>query len=90
MMIGLCILSYGAAMYIEANLGISPYDSLSIIAAENFNKNYTISRITQDVISVMIGFFLGSTVGIATVLIALSLGYLISHFRTSIRKRFFC
>lgn len=87
--IGILVCSYGVAMYMEANLGIAPYDSLGIIIAKKFNKNYSIVRVAQDIICVLIGFLLGSTVGVATVLTALLMGYIITPYRKSIHEKFF-
>lgn len=89
MFIGLFAIGYGAAMYIEANMGISPYDSLSIIISEKSKKGYGIIRMIQDITCVVIGFILGGTVGITTILTAFLLGYIIAHYRKKIHARFF-
>ncbi len=89
MIIGLIVIGYGVAMYMEANMGVSPYDSLGVILSDKLNKKYSIMRMVQDITSVVIGFFLGGTFGIATVLMAFLLGYIISHYREKIHAKFF-
>lgn len=89
MIIGLFITGYGVAMYMEANMGIPPYDALGLIISKKTKKAYSIVRMIQDLICVVIGFLLGSTVGIATILTAFLLGYLITYYRKQIHAQFF-
>ena len=89
MVIGLFVTAYGVAMYMEGNQGVAPYDSLGVIAANKLKKDYGVVRMIQDIICVVIGFFLGGTVGIATVLTALLMGYIITYYRKKIHAKFF-
>lgn len=89
MIIGLIVIGYGVAMYMEANMGISPYDSLGVILSDKLKKKYSIMRMTQDITCVVIGFLLGGPFGIATILMAFLLGYIISHYREIIHTKFF-
>lgn len=90
MIIGLIVIGYGVAMYMEANMGISPYDSLGVILSDKLKKKYSIMRMVQDITCVVIGFLLGGTFGIATILMAFLLGYIITHYREQIHTKFFC
>lgn len=89
MIIGLIVIGYGVAMYMEANMGISPYDSLGVILSDKLKKKYSIMRMTQDITCVVIGFLLGGPFGIATILMAFLLGYIITHYREKIHIKFF-
>ncbi len=89
MIIGILVCSYGVAMYMEGNMGVAPYDALSIIISKKFNKNYGFVRMVQDLICVIIGYLLGGTVGISTVLTALVMGYIINYYRPKIHHFFF-
>lgn len=89
MLIGLFVTGYGVAMYMEANKGIAPYDSLGIIVTNKLKKDYGMVRMVQDISCVVIGFLLGGTVGIATVLTAFLMGYIITYFRKKIHAMFF-
>ena len=46
-------------------------------------------RMTQDITSVVFGFLLGGPFGIATILMAFLLGYIITHYRKQIHAKFF-
>ncbi len=89
MIIGILICSYGVAMYMEGNMGVAPYDCLGVIISKKFNKNYGMVRMFQDLICVIMGFILGGTVGISTVLTALVMGYIINYYRKKIHHMFF-
>lgn len=89
MVLGLIVIGYGVAMYMEANMGISPYDSLGVILSDKLKKKYSIMRMAQDITCVAIGFLLGGTFGIATILMAFLLGYIITHYRERIHTKFF-
>lgn len=89
MIIGMIVIGYGVAMYMEANMGISPYDSLGVILSDKLKKPYSIMRMVQDITSVVIGFILGGTFGIATILMAFLLGPIITHYKEKIHIKFF-
>lgn len=89
MIIALIVIGYGVAMYMEANMGISPYDSLGVILSDRLKRKYSIMRMAQDITCVVIGLLLGGPFGIATILMAFLLGYIISHYREIIHAKFF-
>jgi uncharacterized membrane protein YczE len=80
---GIIIFCFGVAMYIEANLGVSPYDSVALIISEKTKKEkwFRWIRIITDSICVFTGFLLGNIPGIGTIIMALFAGPLIAFFR---------
>lgn len=88
LIIGILIFCLGVAFYIEANLGIAPYDALGQIIEIKGNIKFSINRIVTDILCVTIGFFLGSTVGIATVITAFFTGPVVQFYRNLIKKTF--
>ena len=90
--IGLVVLCFGSAMYMNANLGVSTYDAISLIISEKQNRvKFKFCRMLSDLICVLLGCFLfrtaGATwqeitaaVGPATVITAFFMGPLISRF----------
>ena len=90
--IGLIVLCFGSAMYMNANLGVSTYDAISLIISEKQSKvKFKFCRMLSDLICVLLGCFLfrtaGATwreitaaVGPATVITAFFMGPLISWF----------
>jgi len=85
---GLIILYFGAAAYIEANLGLSPYDSIAIIISEKIKKLnwFRWIRVGTDALCVLGGFLLKSDIGIGTLITVLIGGPLIAFFRKHISR----
>ncbi len=84
MLLGVICCSFGLALYCSAEAGISPYDTLAY-AIDEVSKHklqFRYVRIVADILCVAIGYFLGSTVGIATVIIALCTGPAVQFLRT--------
>ncbi|GEK88467.1 Uncharacterized membrane protein YczE [Alkalibacterium putridalgicola] len=84
--LGILFLSMGAALYIEAKEGVAPYDAMPIILAEKAGLSYRLSRVIIDVSLTAIGFFLGASLGINTVITAFFLGPFIQFFRDIFKK----
>ena len=90
--IGLIVLCFGSAMYMNANLGVSTYDAISLIISEKQNRvKFKFCRMLSDLICVILGCLLfrtaGATwreitaaVGPATIITAFFMGPLISRF----------
>lgn len=83
LIIGICVLCFGVAIYTKANLGISPYDALAYIIEELIHNKIRFKwlRIITDVICVTIGFLTGGTVGISTVIMMFFTGPLVQFFK---------
>ena len=90
LIIGILIFCLGVAFYIEANLGIAPYDALGQIIELKTKGHikFSINRIVTDILCVMIGCFLGSTIGIATIITAFFTGPLVQFYGNLIKKLF--
>lgn len=88
MFAGVLLLGFGAALYMQCDIGIAPYDALgSIIEHTTHGKvKFQWARIGTDVTCVAIGFFAGSVVGIATVVTAFFTGPLVTFFRNILGK----
>lgn len=84
--LGILFLSMGAALYIEAKEGVAPYDAMPIILSEKAGLSYRLSRVIIDVSLTAIGFFLGASLGINTVITAFFLGPFIQFFRDIFKK----
>lgn len=64
-----------AALYMAADLGVAPYDALpQLIAASRPHWNFRTVRMIWDVSFLSAGFFLGSAVGLTTVITSFFLG----------------
>ena len=90
--VGLVILCFGSAMYMNANLGVSTYDAIALIVSEKQKKvKFKYCRMISDLICVLLGFFLfraagcgrseiTAAIGPATIITAFFMGPLISRF----------
>lgn len=75
------------AIYISVDLGTSPYDAIPAIITSRQNVlSYRFIRIIWDTLAALIGFSLGSTVGIVTIIMALALGPAIAYVQKKISR----
>lgn len=90
LMIGVIILSFGSSLYFIGDLGVSTYDAVALIMSDRKIARFQYCRIATDLICTSIGFILGATVGIGTLVTAFFMGPIISIFnnRVSIPLRY--
>lgn len=75
----LAVFLLGAAAYMCAGLGSSPYDALPFIISGHVKKfSFKVVRMIWDISFMAAGFLLGGDVGIVTVLVAFFLGPIIT------------
>lgn len=87
MIAGVIFSSLAASLYFTADLGVSAYDAVSLIAANKYKLcAFRICRITTDVICVITGVVGGVTIGIGTVITALFMGPIIQWFNTHLSE----
>lgn len=73
------------AFYMVVDLGVSPYDAMPQIISGRVKKlSFTVIRIIWDVSATVIGFLVGGTVGVVTIIMGFFLGPVIS----AIAKKF--
>lgn len=72
--IGMCFMNVGIWMYISQGLGAGPRDGLMVALAQKTNLSVQLLRSLIESSAVVIGFFLGGSFGIGTVICALSAG----------------
>ena len=85
---GLVLLGWGCGMYMVANLGIGPRDTLMLMMVHKLGWSVTRSRTTMEVTVVIIGFLLGGPIGIGTVFMAFGLGPIV-QFALSYNEKLF-
>ena len=85
--VALYIVSFGAAITIEFDLGASPFDCLSLGISDRFHLKYVVAKYLLDAFCVVMGFLLKGEVGIGTLLCLLVMGPFIS-FNRKILSRF--
>lgn len=72
--LGCIILAFGMTIVIKSDAGTGPNDLVSIVLADKLKKNFGIIRIIVDVSFVVIGFILGGSFGIGTLICAFLVG----------------
>ncbi|MBB1079284.1 Tat pathway signal sequence [Limosilactobacillus sp. STM2_1] len=87
MLIAIVFTCLAAALYFTADLGVSAYDAIALIAAYKYRLlPFKYCRIITDSICVIIGFAFNVTLGIGTVITALFMGPLTQWFKVHIAE----
>ncbi|WP_019414698.1 YitT family protein [Paenisporosarcina sp. TG20] len=77
--VGVAIMGVGVGMYIAANMGAGPRDTLMLILVEKTGWTVKKVRTLLEIVVGIIGWILGGPLGVGTVIIALTLGYLVHY-----------
>ena len=72
--LGCVILAFGMTMVMKSNAGTGPNDLVAIVISDKLKKNFGWVRIIVDVSFVIIGFLLGGSLGIGTLICAFLVG----------------
>lgn len=89
LILGVFISCLGAAVYMECDLGASPYDRLAVVIEDRTHGKVAFrwARIGYDMIAILIGYYTGAVVGIATLVVGFCTGPLVSYMRKHIAGR---
>ena len=71
---GVAVIGIGSALYIGAEMGAGPRDSLMVAVATRFDLRVGVARTIVEGTALIAGIALGGQVGIGTVIFALSIG----------------
>ena len=72
--IALVCFGVGSAFYIAASMGAGPRDSLMLVTSKRLGVRIGVARTAIEVAALALGFVLGGTVGVGTVVFALGIG----------------
>lgn len=72
--LGCIILAFGMTIVMKSDAGTGPNDLVAIVLSDKLKKNFGIVRIIVDVSFVVIGFILGGSFGIGTLICAFLVG----------------
>lgn len=79
--IGVLVTSFGVSLYQTADVGIAPWDSLSIIMTKRWPKiPYFWHRMSNDALAALVCFLTGGIVGLGTLVSAFGLGPVVHFF----------
>lgn len=79
--LGALIITFGMSIYMECNMGMVPYDSIAYALVKYFKGEMAIFRMILDTIIAVTAFLLNGPINVGTVILAFSVGPLISFFR---------
>ncbi|TGA98016.1 hypothetical protein E4665_10160 [Sporolactobacillus shoreae] len=71
---GLAILSFGTYLYLSAGLGTGPRDGLMVVLARKTKRSVRLIRTLNEAVALIIGYFLGGSVGIGTLIMVSLVG----------------
>jgi len=77
---GTVLIGAGCAIYVSANLGAGPRDSLMLIMVDRLKFSITVARTLMEVFAAGMGYVMGGPVGIGTVIMVFVLGPVIQFF----------
>ena len=82
--VGIIVICFGSSLYFTGDLGVSTYDAVALILAEKKVARFQFCRIGSDVICTAVGFLLGATAGVGTVITAFFMGPIIAFFNRTV------
>ncbi|MBA9087916.1 putative membrane protein YczE [Fontibacillus solani] len=86
--VGVVVISFGISLYQASNVGVSPYDSLSLIMKNYLPKiPYFWHRMFTDIICALICFLFGGIVGLGTLVSAFCLGPIVQFFDVHVSEK---
>ena len=77
MLLGMFILGIGCVLYLGSGFGSGPRDGMMVAIQRKTGKSLTLIRGLMEISALIVGYLLGGTVGIGTVISAFGLGYFI-------------
>lgn len=77
---GVLLIGVASGLYINANLGAGPRDSLMLGLSRKTGRSIRLVRNSMEVVVLVSGFLLGGPVGIGTVVYALAIGPCVQFF----------
>lgn len=81
------LIGIASGLYINANLGAGPRDSLMLGLSRKTGKSIRVVRSAMEITVVVVGFFLGGPVGVGTVAFAFGVGPSVQFFLKIVPKR---
>lgn len=75
---GLIIFTLGLSLHILADLGVGPYDAISVTIVERFPIPFRVCRIAQDVAFMSMAWLVKAPLGPATIIMAFFIGPLVT------------
>lgn len=85
-MLGIMILTFGVAVYMESNFGFAPYDCIAYLFPESWGKAPAFYRMMSDISFAILALIFGGPVNMGTIILAFCVGPFIDFFRHMVHK----
>lgn len=86
--VAILIFTFGVALYMDADLGVSPYDAIAPVITDRVSASYKTVRMIQDIVVVITAWILGGPVGVSTFITGFLAGPLIDFFSNRFTSKF--
>lgn len=73
--LGIIFMAYGMAIYVSANVGTGPRDSLMLVIMQITKMKVQWIRFIMEVLVLTVGWMLGGPVGVGTIVFCLTIGH---------------
>lgn len=84
--LGCVILAFGMTIVIKSEAGTGPNDLVAVVISDKLKKPFGIVRVIVDLVFTGIGFALGGTIGIGTIICAFLVGPVANFFFPPVEK----
>jgi uncharacterized protein len=78
MLAGAVVMGMGTALYVKAQIGAGPRDSLMVALSRRLHRDVGPVRVAMDGLAVLFGWLMGAPVGLGTVVFVITLGPIMS------------
>ncbi len=86
-LVGVVVTSLGVSFYQVSNMGIGPYDSISLMMHDHLKLPYFGCRLFTDAICTAIAFFTGGLIGLGTLASTFGFGPVIAFFNKHVSEK---
>ena len=81
------VVAFGCSLYQTADLGVAPYDALSLMMADRLPVPYFGCRVFTDALCAVITFVSGGLIGLGTLICAFGLGPFVQFFSKNFSEK---
>ena len=78
--VGVLVVAFGWSLYQSADLGVAPYDALSLMMSDRLPLPYFGCRVFTDALCALLAYLLGGLIGLGTLICAFGLGPFVQFF----------
>ena len=72
--IGCLMLYFGVSLYITVDIGVDPFTGVVLLLTDTLKREYRYVKIVFDLVMILLGWLLGGTAGVVTLITALTAG----------------